>query len=372
MSNWNFQHFDTQSDFGVVDENGITHRVRKKPGRKANPAASAQRKAQNRAAQRAFRERKQREKKETDAEIRRTMNEVNHLRKVVKELRFENKQLKAMVISYILTCFELNSSHPRVHAMSTNSRVKLPADENMPALMNIFVDENGHILDLESAALNLVDADSPYPPCTAPSRSLKNEKKLHRLFDETLIFHEQVNPAKPTDCAFASDSSISPQQMVQDLWKSVAGPEQDSFIDGPAHQWPTNDVSFGDLDSQGYSYPPMHPIQAVQLLRLQMKVGSIIGADKDILNPTDLQRAIVHDRRIDYIPGPGLRDRMILFRDHYDADECFNLLATKSIFLGGEVTNPSNWALPEKFYDKYWFLCANQVGFALNFFYIFH
>jgi hypothetical protein len=305
------------------------------------------------------------------------MNEVNHLRKVVKELRFENKQLKAMVISYILTCFELNSSHPRVHAMSTNSRVKLPADENMPALMNIFVDENGHILDLESAALNLVDADSPYPPCTAPSRSLKNEKKLHRLFDETLIFHEQVNPAKPTDCAFASDSSISPQyeqftsstsvsspdtdmtsssvgtdnmavlpnnlpateidqtlqlietpgfpppfistkentplpgvqrfcqsyqvpnghaenfvmlesnrQMVQDLWKSVAGPEQDSFIDGPAHQWPTNDVSFGDLDSQGYSYPPMHPIQAVQLLRLQMKVGSIIGADKDILNPS--------------------------------------------------------------------------------------
>lgn len=44
MSNWNFQHFDTQSDFGVVDENGVTHRVRKKPGRKANPAASAQRK----------------------------------------------------------------------------------------------------------------------------------------------------------------------------------------------------------------------------------------------------------------------------------------------------------------------------------------
>jgi hypothetical protein len=75
----------------------------------------------------------------------------------------------------------------------------------------------------------------------------------------------------------------------------------------------------------------------------------------------DLQQAIVHDRRIDYIPGPGMRDRMILFRDHYDADECFNLLASKSIFLGGEVTNPSNWALPEEFHDKYWFLCAIQV-----------
>lgn len=47
MSNWNFQHFDTKSDFGVVDENGITHRMRKKPGRKANPAASAQRKVSN-------------------------------------------------------------------------------------------------------------------------------------------------------------------------------------------------------------------------------------------------------------------------------------------------------------------------------------
>lgn len=76
----------------------------------------------------------------------------------------------------------------------------------------------------------------------------------------------------------------------------------------------------------------------------------------------DLQTAIVHDRRIDYIPSPGMRDRMILFRDHFDADDCFNLLATKSIFLGGDVANPSNWALPEKFYENFWFLCANQVG----------
>jgi hypothetical protein len=60
-----------------------------------------------------------------------------------------------------------------------------------------------------------------------------------------------------------------------------------------------------------------------------------------------------------------MRDRMILFRDHYDADDCFNLLASQSIFLGGEVTNPSNWALPERFYNKYWFLCANQVSISL-------
>ncbi|KAI9286297.1 hypothetical protein BC943DRAFT_359466 [Umbelopsis sp. AD052] len=456
MSNWNFQHFDTQSDFGVVDENGVTHRVRKKPGRKANPAASAQRKAQNRAAQRAFRERKQREKKETDAHMRQTTCEMTQLRRLVKELQFENKQLKAMVIAYILTCFELNSSHPRIHAMSTNDKARPPPGSNMPALLNVFIDENCHILDLERAALNLLDVDSPYPECTAPSRSLKHEKKLHGLFDDTLIIDEscttgQSTTPQPSDAQFATDIPVLPQfdhlststsvsspdtdmtfssagfdtipplpktftgsdvnetmsilqkalfappyvstkentpspgvqrfyqstqapnghtenfvmlesnrQIVQEQWNNVMGGDQDKFIDEASSQWDTNAAAFGQWDNPEYMYPPMHPIQAIQLLRLQMKVGNILGADKDILNPTDLQQAIVHDRRIDYIPGPGMRDRMILFRDHFDADECFNLLATKSIFLGGEVTNPSNWALPERFYDKYWFLCANQ------------
>jgi hypothetical protein len=417
--------------------------------------------------------------------MRQTTSEMNHLRKLVRELQFENKQLKAMVIAYILNCFELNSSHPRVHFMSNNTKARPPPGSNMPVLMNVFIDENGHILDLENAALNLLDVDSPYPQCSAPSRSLKHEKKLHRLFDDTLIIDEACSGIPPPDAQFATDTPGLPQydqipsstsasspdtdmtfssagletipplpktmtgpdvehtmnilensifpppfvstnentptpgvqrfyqssqapnnhtenfvmlesnrQIVQEQWTNIMGSNEDKYIDGSHQQWPDNSAVFGQWDNPEYMYPPMHPIQAVQLLRLQMKVGNILGADKDILNPSeclcflnvnvvcvltvsyssqtaDLQQAIVHDRRIDYIPGPGMRDRMILFRDHFDADECFNLLATKSIFLGGEVTNPSNWALPERFYEKYWFLCANQVsvGFSFNAFF---
>ncbi|KAG2180042.1 hypothetical protein INT43_003829 [Umbelopsis isabellina] len=453
MSNWNFQHFDTQSEIGIVDENGVTHRVRKKPGRKANPAASAQRKAQNRAAQRAFRERKQREKKENDATMRRTNNEIAQLRRTVKELSYENKQLKGILLSYILTCFEMNTPHPRVNGVHMYGGQHKSQDEDTPTLLNVFMDESKRVVNMETAALNLIDADSPYPHCTAPSRNLNNERKLRRMFDEALILDELPNQQLLSDNQTATDaipgcnhdlfssaaSTSSPdtnitysspngdgmasqsvqsesevsqpmqleeelkfpppyistndntpvpgiqrfcqnlhmptgasenlyllasnRQVVQDVWNNVVGSD-DKFINAPPPpSWGSEDpATFANWDTSEYSYPPMHPLQAVQLLRLQMKVGNILGNDKDILNPTDLQAAVVHDRRIDYIPGPGMRDRMILFRDHYDADDCFNMLATKSIFLGGDVTNPSNWALPEKFYEKYWFLCANQVG----------
>lgn len=304
--------------------------------------------------------------------MRRTTHEINQLRRTVKELRFENKQLKAMVISYILTCFEMNSAHPRVHALSIYGK---PVQEDMPALLNIFLDENSQIVDLETAALNLVDADSPYPPCTAPSRNLKHEKKLHRLFDDTLVLDDaQPCPARANDTPSTSDSLMgtnydhfsncttasspdtnftlstssadgvpplphpcvdmdmaqtlqmadnpmipppfvqtnentpSPgiqrfcqsnqmpsnitenfvmlatnRQIVQDQWNAVIE-GQDKYINFPPNTWATDDGVLGN--NPEYSYPPMHPIQAVQLLRLQMKIGNILGADKDILNPS--------------------------------------------------------------------------------------
>lgn len=310
--------------------------------------------------------------------MRRTTHEITTLRKLVKELRFENKQLKAMVISYILTAFELNLAQPRIHALSIYGKPNQREDD-MPALMNIFLDENGQIVNLETAALNLLDADSPYPPCTAPARSLKNEQKLHRLFDETLILGDvqpspqlsnesqlttdtpmgtnyenfstatsasspdtaltfsttgadtvpplghTYNEMEMTQAMQMNDNSMFPppfvqtnentpspgvqrfcqsyqmpnnhvenllmlasnRQIVQDQWNSVAG-DQDKFINGAPNTWSTDHTAFGNWDNPEYSYPPMHPVQAVQLLRLQMKVGNILGADKDILNPSKL------------------------------------------------------------------------------------
>lgn len=51
-----------------------------------------------------------------------------------------------------------------------------------------------------------------------------------------------------------------------------------------------------------------------------------------------------------------MRDRMILFQGLYDADDCFELLASQTIFIGGDFRNKFNWKPPPEFSDKYWFI----------------
>lgn len=65
---------------------------------------------------------------------------------------------------------------------------------------------------------------------------------------------------------------------------------------------------------------------------------------------------IPHDPRIDLIPTPHMRDRMILFRDQFDLDDCFRCLLGHSVFHGGDPAIAANWQLPPEFFEKYWFL----------------
>lgn len=75
------------------------------------------------------------------------------------------------------------------------------------------------------------------------------------------------------------------------------------------------------------------------------------------------QLTIPHDPRIDLIPTPHMRDRMILFRDLFDLDDCFRCLIGNSIFHGGDPAIAANWELPPEFFDKFWFL---TIDFSLQ------
>lgn len=66
-----------------------------------------------------------------------------------------------------------------------------------------------------------------------------------------------------------------------------------------------------------------------------------------------------HDPRIDLIPGPTMRDYMIIFQDFYDPNELFNLLLESAMFIGGELGNPDCWYVPPIFIRKYWFICPS-------------
>ncbi|KAL0138496.1 basic-leucine zipper transcription factor [Mucor lusitanicus] len=104
-------------------------------------------------------------------------------------------------------------------------------------------------------------------------------------------------------------------------------------------------------------FPPMTPLDAIHQMRAVKNLDSTTRA---LFTPTELQRMIRHDTRIDVVPGAALRDHMILFQDFYNANDLFDYLAESSVFLGGELGNPDSWFVPPNFFKRYWFLCPNH------------
>lgn len=58
-----------------------------------------------------------------------------------------------------------------------------------------------------------------------------------------------------------------------------------------------------------------------------------------------------------------MRDRMILFRDMFDLEDCLRCLIGNSIFHGGDPAVAANWELPAEFFEKFWFL---TIDFSLQ------
>lgn len=61
-----------------------------------------------------------------------------------------------------------------------------------------------------------------------------------------------------------------------------------------------------------------------------------------------------------------MRDRLILFQGLYDADECFQLLSSKTMFVRGDLRNSRNWVPPPEFSEKFWFLSHHLVDIPVN------
>ncbi|KAF9430071.1 hypothetical protein BGZ94_008435 [Podila epigama] len=102
---------DSQGDDNDGDGSQSSTRVRKKPGRKPNPASPAIRKEQNRAAQRAFRDRKERHLQQLEKMIKdlkdahsqataRSQREAHQLRSTIESLQSENFYLREVVFSF--------------------------------------------------------------------------------------------------------------------------------------------------------------------------------------------------------------------------------------------------------------------------------
>lgn len=123
-------------------------KVRKKPGRKPNPASPALRKAQNRAAQRAFRERKEKHLRELETTIKQVrqerdqlLGENDQLKNDNDILKCENWYLKGIVLSLQLVCLQHNITIPQ-HGPHINDQTLSVLAQSIPEPISSYIDVN--------------------------------------------------------------------------------------------------------------------------------------------------------------------------------------------------------------------------------------
>lgn len=136
-------------------------KIRKKPGRKPNPASPALRKAQNRAAQRAFRERKERHMKDLESDIRgikdhrdRLLHENEKMSSENEILKAENWYLKGIVLSLQLVCLQHNLVIPQ-HCPHLDDKTLSVLNQSIPESIASYINVNSkNKLQISSKLMN--------------------------------------------------------------------------------------------------------------------------------------------------------------------------------------------------------------------------
>ncbi|SAL99724.1 hypothetical protein [Absidia glauca] len=241
MSEINFEYFDPELELCTFDEQGRPIRPRKKPGRKPNPPTPAQRKAQNRAAQRAFRERKRREMRDNEVNIKKCLHQrdqairkANTLQRSIKQLRYENNYLKGCLLTLKLACFSHGINVPKFWNTGETDAVgadilSLSKTEGMPQCLEFFLDNNMHII-------------SKSPEFLAPSTDSSTKT-------DTCIQGYQPPPQQQQQSSRTKPTSVPPMPFVKndDILTNT------SYID-QGYQQSLNDSQFvSRLDPSLYS-----------------------------------------------------------------------------------------------------------------------
>lgn len=327
-------------------------KIRKKPGRKPNPASPALRKAQNRAAQRAFRERKERHMRDLEIAIKqiREQRDVLHTEneqlKVDSDvLRSENWYLKGIVLTLQLVCFQHNLVIPQ-HGPYVNEQALSLLAQSIPEPISAYISVNAN---------NKV----PMPSKLFGYRHTMRQRDRYLSSGSIVITKEGVHTVSEHQ---SSPPPSPPVNHKPTLEQETVHPLESNI----ENTLPPLSPSLEPVDTNLVPKPVMlreEPVTsnlaAIQALRLRLRLQSACTNMDSVpfaIQPTLLQLTIPHDPRIDLVPTPHMRDRMILFRDQFDLDDCFRCLLSGSVFHGGDPAVAANWQLPEEFFGKYWFL----------------
>ncbi|KAI7886258.1 hypothetical protein K492DRAFT_115540, partial [Lichtheimia hyalospora FSU 10163] len=344
-------------------------KIRKKPGRKPNPASPALRKAQNRAAQRAFRERKEKHLRELETTVKQMREEREQLQAENEQLKHdsdvlksENWYLKGIVLTLQLVCYRHNLVIPH-HSPYMNEEALGLLAQSIPEPIAAYISANANNkLPIPSRWQNnsSVDAAMTFPG------SMANKKSRNRFLSQGSIVItkdgiQSLPKLQEAPRSFAIDNNneafADPEislPALSPVLPQVPSSPPTTELPQPVRMQPPHASQHEDTITSN--------LAAIQILRLRLRLQSVcqqIDTQHFAIQPTVLQLTIPHDPRIDLIPTPHMRDRMILFRDLFDLDDCLRCLIGNSTFHGGDPAVPSNWQLPAEFFDKFWFLTTD-------------
>lgn len=366
------QQASNEGGGGRVGEQPV--KVRKKPGRKPNPASPALRKAQNRAAQRAFRERKERHLRDLETTIK-SLREKHHA--ATKELqttqamldsfRVENWYLKGVVLTLQFVCMHHHILIPS-HSPYLSEEALSEMAHSSPHAIESYVN---------AYTLNNVNLKPAMASHFANNAYTSNNSMDGTQRDEDMQYEEHKRnttqePATPSPSPPSSESIIIKHEDSEDedgTSFQQQQHQQQPVMFQPSPQQPKEANPWQQQQQQHQQSPAPQEslleeprsLSAIQKLRLQLRCQSrmvMSGCPKSAarLQPTLLQLAIPHDSRIDLIPAPHMRDRMIIFRDQMDYDRCFSLLLNGAVQHGEDPTLAQNWELPPEFFSEFWYL----------------
>ncbi|OAD75295.1 basic-leucine zipper transcription factor [Phycomyces blakesleeanus NRRL 1555(-)] len=278
-----FEYFDPETELGTLDENGRPTRPRKKPGRKPNPPSPAQRKAQNRAAQRAFRERKHREIKDAEATIKRcaqardeALRETRRLKRKTKALLYELNYLKGIILTFKIICLANNIDVPKIGCTGQTDEfgteiLCFSKTPDIPQALELYLDDKGHIISFPTDEFSLYQPTATTMTATTATETTATTATMSPDCNLTRGFNSVSSPSSRT-CSSSSRSESNPHDDTATMTAA-------SIISTPKLCFDLN--SIGELHNQfqsqayenqhQYPHPHQHQYEYQQHLQEQHK-----------------------------------------------------------------------------------------------------
>ncbi|ORZ12620.1 hypothetical protein BCR42DRAFT_355714 [Absidia repens] len=349
----------------TTDHDNSSTKIRRKPGRRPNPASPAHRKEQNRAAQRAFRERKERRLHDLETTIRAiqeqhhsTAKELKKTKKQLEEVKSENWYIKGVMLTLQFMCMLHNIGIPPHSPYLSEETIAEMAKTHPHSTEAYITAYTSHNNDMKQE----LNADISNQSVSSPNDNLYNSNSNNNNNNSSRSNSNSISTPSPP----LPNDEMDPTMATKD--EDSGHHERQGYTSSTEPIFKQEDIERKmkdtDDDDDNDAEDSSSTTSAIQHIHLQLRIQSSFSDMSNTPQPserlqmTPLQRAVAHDARIDLIPCPQMRDRLIIFRDQMDYDRCFSMLLDSAVFHGGDPTLSKNWELPHSFYGDYWFLCS--------------